>query len=105
MKVYNREIKKGGMFMNGNDPKGRAKKAGLAVAVPKEAVILYASNVHIHVSKFGVVLDVSQQVGSTKRHVVVSRVGMSREHAKALCEQLLRLLQGKPKKPQEMVIH
>lgn len=36
-----------------NGQKDSAKKAGLAVAVPKEAVILYASNVHIHVSKFG----------------------------------------------------
>ena len=49
-------------------------------------------------NEHGVVLDVTQRLGKTNQVRIVSRVGMSREHAKLFVEQLGRLLvvtQGK----------
>lgn len=61
--------------------------------IPKDLKVLYADSVQILTKRFGVILDVAQQVGPTNRHQIVARIGMSREHAKALCEQLLKALQ------------
>ncbi|MFC1727166.1 hypothetical protein ACFL0Y_01460 [Patescibacteria group bacterium] len=63
------------------------------IEIPKDLKILYADSVQIMTKRFGVILDVAQQAGPTNRHQIVARIGMSRGHAKALCEQLLRALQ------------
>lgn len=54
--------------------------------------ILYTDNVLITVNEDGVVLDVCQKVGSTNQARVVSRIGMSREHAKKLTTEFGRVL-------------
>lgn len=91
---------------DGNGQKIQSKQPrGPKFMVPKEVVVLYADNIQITAKKFGVVLDVTQQIGPTDQHIVVSRVGLSRSHAKALCEQLLRLLQKSQEKPERVVIN
>ena len=52
--------------------------------------ILYTDNIHISTNDFGVVCDVTQRVGNQIR--IVSRFGMSREHAKHFAEELGKLL-------------
>ena len=44
--------------------------------------VLYTDNVLITVNPEGVVLDFCQRLGTTNQIRVVSRIGMSREHAK-----------------------
>ncbi|EKE12442.1 MAG: hypothetical protein ACD_13C00219G0012 [uncultured bacterium] len=54
--------------------------------------ILYTDNVLMTTNSDGVVLDIAQRVGSTNQVRIVSRVGMSREHAKKLVNELGKLL-------------
>jgi hypothetical protein len=54
--------------------------------------ILYTDSVSMNTNEDGVVLDVMQRVGSTNQMKIVSRIGMSRAHAKKLVESLGKLL-------------
>lgn len=44
--------------------------------------VLYTDNVLITANPDGIVLDICQRLGTTNQVRVVSRIGMSREHAK-----------------------
>jgi len=62
--------------------------------------ILYTDNVLITANEDGIVLDVAQKLGSTNQTRIVSRVGMSRTHAKKFAAEIGRLLaltEGKSK--------
>lgn len=50
--------------------------------------VLYTDNVLITVNPDGVVLDFCQRLGTTSQVRVVSRIGMSREHAKKFVQSL-----------------
>lgn len=54
--------------------------------------ILYTDNVIMSTNKHGVVLDIAQKLGPTKKLRIVSRLGMSREHAKAFITELSKLI-------------
>lgn len=54
--------------------------------------IYYSDNISVRVSEDGVVLDVIQKVGSSDQARIVSRIGMSRDHAKKFVEKLGSLL-------------
>lgn len=54
--------------------------------------ILYTDNVSMTTNEDGLVLDFMQRVGSTNQFKVVSRIGMSRNHAKKYVEQLGKIL-------------
>jgi len=54
--------------------------------------ILYSDNVMMHINDFGVVLDIGQNLGDSKKVRLVSRIGMSREHAEKLVQELGKLL-------------
>lgn len=54
--------------------------------------ILYTDNIFMTANPDGVTLDVAQRVGSTNQVRVVTRVGMSREHAKKFVNELGKLL-------------
>ncbi len=58
---------------------------------PDTTPILYTDEVHMSTNEFGVTLDVIQKM-SVGEGRVVARIGMSREHAKNLTEELGRLL-------------
>jgi len=82
-------------------PKPTAPNAytGNQVAIPENNPVLYAGAVYIDASPFGVVFNFAQQVGPTNSLVVVSRIGMSTEHAEDLCKKTLDLVaKGKGKK-------
>lgn len=59
---------------------------------PVTTPVLYTDNVLMTTNEDGVVLDVSQRVGSTNQAQVVARIGMSREQAKKIVKELGRLL-------------
>lgn len=54
--------------------------------------VLYTDNILMTANPDGVVLDVAQRVGSTNQVRIVSRVGMSRDHAKKFVNELGKLL-------------
>lgn len=54
--------------------------------------ILYTDNIMMSTNEDGLVLDVGQKLGSTNQLRIVTRVGMSREHAKKFLKELGRLL-------------
>lgn len=54
--------------------------------------ILYTDSVYMTTNPDGVVLDFTQRLGSTTKMRIVSRIGMSREHAKKMLAELGKLL-------------
>ena len=52
--------------------------------------VLYTDNIYMNVNQYGLVLDVTQKIGNQTR--IVSRIGMSREHAKQFVKKLGELL-------------
>jgi hypothetical protein len=62
--------------------------------------------VHVTVNNFGVVLSFMQNIGPHNQPIVVSRLGMSKEHAKSVVDVLSRTLKASvdqvPKKPLEL---
>ncbi len=54
--------------------------------------ILYTDNVFMTVNEDGVVLDIGQKIGATNQLRIVSRIGMSRNHAKKFLNEFGKLL-------------
>lgn len=76
--------------MNGNDKKD---SQGMSVSVNLDVTpILYTDNVFMSTNPDGVVLDFGQRLSNTKSMRIVSRIGMSREHAKKFVDRLGKLL-------------
>jgi Protein of unknown function (DUF3467) len=69
------------------------EKNQLAVDINLDTTpIFYTDSVSINANEDGVVFDFIQRVGNTNRAKVVSRVGMSRVHAKKFAVELGKLL-------------
>ncbi len=54
--------------------------------------VLYTDNIFMTTNEDGVVLDVAQKLGTTNQIRIVSRIGMSRSHAKKFVKELGKLL-------------
>lgn len=54
--------------------------------------ILYTDNILMSTNEDGIVFDVCQKLGVTNQMRVVSRIGMSRTHAKKFVKEMGRLL-------------
>ena len=59
-----------------------------------ELKISYTDMVHISVNNFGVVLNFMQNVSPNNQPFVVSRLGMSKEHAKSVADLIYRTLEA-----------
>ncbi len=59
---------------------------------PNEVKILYTDMIHMNTNEDGVTFDICQKVGATNQLQVVSRIGMSRNHAKKFVKKLSELL-------------
>ena len=55
--------------------------------------IFYTDSVYISANADGVTFDVMQRLGNTNQVRIVSRIGMSREHAKKFVVELSKLLE------------
>jgi len=73
-----------------NDFQGKAQNG--VVVLPAEARIVYTEMVHVMVNNYGVVMNFMQTGGPGSQPLAVSRVGMSREHAKSVLEVLQKTL-------------
>jgi len=73
------------------------------VSLNNNIPILYTDSVYATSNEFGLVLDFAQRMGPTNQQNIVARIGMSKEHAKALLNMLIKQLdqtetQGKTNK-------
>ncbi len=76
-----------------NSDKTKIIESKLAVDINLDTTpILYTDTVLMSTNENGVVLDVCQKLGNANRLRIVSRIGMSREHAKKIIEKLAQLL-------------
>ena len=55
---------------------------------PEKAQILYTDTVFMNVNDDGVTLDICQKVGNSNQLQIVSRIGMSRDHAHKFVKKL-----------------
>ena len=70
-----------------------SKQSQVKVSVNLDTTaVLYTDNINMTVNPDGVVLDVMQRLGPTNQVRIVSRIGMSREHAKKFVDKLGKLL-------------
>lgn len=75
------------------DDKSTSQPQNVSVSVNLDTTpVLYTDNVIISVNEDGIVLDVAQKLGSTNQTRIVSRIGMSRTHAKKFIAEVSRLL-------------
>ncbi len=74
-----------------------------AFVASSDSRILYTDMVHVSVNNYGVVVNFLQGMGMDGKPLVVSRVGMSREHANSLIDVLQKTLQmaDAPKQPHQ----
>lgn len=63
-----------------------------AFVTPQDARILYSDMTHASASNHGVTLNFMQSAGPLGKPMIVSRLGMSREHAESLMKLLQELL-------------
>lgn len=54
--------------------------------------VLYTDNIFMSANEDGITLDVGQKLLNTNQVRIVSRIGMSREHAKRFVQELGKLL-------------
>lgn len=59
---------------------------------PENTPIYYTDSISMMANEDGLIFDVMQRIGNTNRARVVSRIGMSREHAKKFASELSKLL-------------
>lgn len=59
---------------------------------PETTPIFYTDSISITANEDGLVFDVMQRIGNAPKARVVSRVGMSRSHAKKFTAELSKLL-------------
>ncbi len=68
-------------------------KKGLQISINLDTTpVFYTDNINMVLNPDGVILNVMQRVGPTNQARIVSRIGMSREHAKKFVETLGKLL-------------
>jgi hypothetical protein len=61
--------------------------------MPMDVRIAYTDMVHVMANNYGVVVNFMQGAGPNNQPMIVSRVGMSKEHAQSLIELLQKTLQ------------
>ncbi len=59
---------------------------------PISTPILYSDNIYMTSHEFGIVIDFGQKMGPTNDTHIVSRIGMSREHAKKFLSELGKMI-------------
>lgn len=59
---------------------------------PDTTPVLYTDNVFMTSNDFGIVIDFGQKMGPTNETKIVSRLGMSREHAKKFLAELGKMI-------------
>lgn len=76
----------------------------IAMMMPVDLRVVYTDMVHVMVNDFGVVMNFMQSAGNGMQPLAISRVGMSKEHAKSVIEILSKSLAQAEGKKQQMLL-
>lgn len=71
---------------------------GVQVNMNGNISILYTDSVFVTTNQYGLVFDFAQSMGPTNQQNIVARMGMSKEHARALLRVLQKKLEEAPAK-------
>lgn len=86
-----------------NDEVGGAQQVSVAVT-PHDARIVYTDMIQVMVNNYGVIINFMQGAGPANQPLAVSRVGMSKEHAKSVLEVLQKTLDQADNPPQQKLL-
>lgn len=86
---YSGEPEEDQYFMN--DESGGAEQITVGVT-PHDARIVYTDMIQVMVNNYGVIVNFMQGAGPSNKPLAVSRVGMSKEHARSVLEVLQKTL-------------
>jgi transcriptional regulator with XRE-family HTH domain len=75
------------------DDSGEVKQSKTVFVSPEDARIVYTDMVQVMVNNYGVIMNFMQGAGPQNQPLAVSRVGMSKEHAKSILELLRATLE------------
>lgn len=86
-----------------NDETGNPQQITVGVT-PHDARIVYTDMIQVMVNNYGVIINFLQGAGPANQPLAVSRVGMSKEHAKSVLEVLKKTLDqaDNPPKPKQL---
>lgn len=59
---------------------------------PEKTVVQYTDNIFMTSNGFGIVIDFGQKIGQGDSTQIISRIGMSREHAKRFLAELGKMI-------------
>ncbi len=76
-------------FMNDDD--GGVQQVSVAIS-PHDARIVYTDMIQVMVNNYGVIVNFMQGAGPSNQPLAVSRIGMSKEHARSVIEVLQKTL-------------
>lgn len=76
-----------------NDDNNELLQSKTVLISPQDARIVYTDMIQVMVNNFGVIINFMQGAGSGTNPLAVSRVGMSKEHAKSVIDVLTKTLQ------------
>lgn len=62
------------------------------MVLPIDARIVYSDTVNVMVNNYGVVMNFMQNAGPNNQPIAISRIGMSKEHARSVIEVLTQTL-------------
>lgn len=91
IELFNLAGYRGGVIAVTNEAEKKQKETP-QVEIPVGSQTLYSDVVNITVTPHGFVLNFAQQLGPTNQYVIVSRIGMSKEHVESLIKVLKGLL-------------
>jgi transcriptional regulator with XRE-family HTH domain len=86
-----------------NDEVGGAQQVSVSVT-PYDARIVYTDMVQVMVNNYGVIVNFMQGAGPANQPLAVSRVGMSKEHARSIIEVLKKTLDEADNPPQQKLL-
>lgn len=98
---YNGDPQSEQFFMN--DEQGNPQQMTVGVT-PHDARIVYTDMIQVMVNNYGVIINFLQGAGPSNQPLAVSRVGMSKEHARSVLEVLQKTLDqsDNPQQPKQL---
>lgn len=70
----------------------------ITMVMPMDLRVVYTDMVHVMINNYGVVMNFMQSSGQNNQPLAVSRIGMSKEHARSVLEILSQSLKQADKK-------
>ncbi|MFT4532283.1 MAG: transcriptional regulator with XRE-family HTH domain [Candidatus Saccharimonadales bacterium] len=98
---YNGQIDDDRFFEN--DEHGNVQQVTVGVT-PHDARIVYTDMIQVMVNNYGVIVNFLQGAGPSNQPLAVSRVGMSKEHARSVIEVLQKTLDQADNPPQAKLL-